>query len=117
MEESGIVGLEDTQARTAMVFPAFGEFEKARLLLDSLGLRYGIISPEPGYALAGAPALISDLEGLAAVHDASFAGRLWNGTAAPSECPPLYSREYSNLRDPLAELCSACGVLEQGGPG
>jgi hypothetical protein len=27
MEESGIVGLEDTQARTAIVFPAFGEFE------------------------------------------------------------------------------------------
>jgi len=30
----------------------------------------------------------------------AFAWRLWNGTAAPSECPPVYSREYSHLRVP-----------------
>ncbi len=267
--------------RTVIVFPTSSEFQKARQLLDSLGLDYGVVSPEPGYALVGAPALISDLEGLAAIHDASseitcvgwvdyrparvsvpgeppprfesdifgqavvmfagpcmadetkirlivhiggdltevlpylnaampqacfnpgspsltfmqeqrlitlyprritigkaeelvdgwraiehvrtlancvwarrasispshqarskppvlelykllpqinckvcgeatcmaFAGRLWNGTAAPSECPPLYSREYSNLRAPLVELCGSYGVFEHGGPG
>jgi ArsR family metal-binding transcriptional regulator len=281
MEEPAPVGLEDPPARTAIVFPGSGEFRKARLLLDSLGLHYGIVSPEPAYALVGAPVLISDLRGLAAVHDASseitcagwvnyrparlpvpqepprrfdpdvfgraavmfigpcmadenrvrliahiggdltevlpylntampqacfnpsspsvtfmeeqrlitvypwkvmigkaeglvdgwralesvrtlvncvwagrasiapsykarskppvlelyrllpqmnckacgdatcmaFAARLWNGTAAPSGCPPLYSREYSNLRGPLVELCSSYGVFEHGGPG
>ena len=68
--ESEIAGLEDPPARTAIVFPASSEFQKARLLLDSLGLHYGVVSPEPGYALVGAPALISDVPGLAAVHDA-----------------------------------------------
>jgi ArsR family metal-binding transcriptional regulator len=273
--------MEDPQERTAIVFPASGEFQKARLLLDSLGLPYAIVSPEPGYALVGAPALITDLRGLAAVHDASseiacsgwvnyrpgrspvpeepprrfdpdvfgqaavmfigpcmadetkvrltvhiggdlteaipylnaampqacfnpgspsltfmeeqrlitlyprkimigkaeelvdgwraieslrtlvnsvwarrasispsytarskppvlelyrllpridckacgeatcmaFAGRLWKGTAAPSECPPVYSREYSHLRGPLVELCASYGVFEHRGMG
>jgi ArsR family metal-binding transcriptional regulator len=273
--------MEDPQERTAIVFPTSGEFRKARVLLDSLGIPYGIVSPDPGYALVGAPALISDLPGLAAVHDAcseitcagwvdyrparlpvpqepprrfepdvfgqaavmfigpcmadetkvrliahiggdltevlpylnadmpqasfnpgspsltfmeeqrlitlyprkimigkaeelvdgwraieslrtlvnsvwarrasispsytarskppllelyrllpqinckacgeatcmAFAGRLWKGTATPSECPPLYSPEYSNLRGPLVELCGSYGVFEQGGPG
>ena len=52
--------MEDPQERTAIVFPASGEFQKARLLLDSLGLPYAIVSPEPGYALVGAPALITN---------------------------------------------------------
>lgn len=47
----------------------------------------------------------------------AFAARLWNGTAAPSKCPPLYSREYSGLRGPLVELCGSYGVFEYGGPG
>jgi len=62
--------MEEPPARKAIVFPASSEFQKARLLLESLGLHYGVISPDPGYALVGAPALISDLQGLAAVHDA-----------------------------------------------
>jgi ArsR family metal-binding transcriptional regulator len=62
--------MEDPQERTAIVFPTSGEFRKARVLLDSLGSPSGIVSPDPGYALVGAPALISDLPGLAAVHDA-----------------------------------------------
>ena len=279
--ESENAGPEDPPARTAIVFPAPSEFQKAQLLLDSLGLHYGVVSPEPGYALVGAPALISDLSGLAEVHDAcsdiacagwvdyrparvpvprepprrfepdmfgqaavmfigpcmadeakvrlivhiggnltevlpylnaampqacfnpgspsltfmeeqrlitlyprkvmigkaeelvdgwraieslrtlvncvwakrasispsykarskppvlelykllpqinckacgdatcmAFAARLWNGTAAPSKCPPLYSREYSGLRGPLVELCGSYGVFEYGGPG
>ena len=32
-------------------------------------------------------------------------------------CPPLDSREYSNLRGPLVELCGSYGVFEHGGLG
>ena len=71
MEEPVIARVEDdAQVRTTVAFAQFGEFDKARIRLDSLGFHYRLISPEPGYALVGAPALICDLQGLAALHDA-----------------------------------------------
>jgi len=38
------------------------EYERGRLLLDSLELPYEVVSPDPGFALVGAPALIVDGE-------------------------------------------------------
>ena len=49
-------------------FSGRDEFEKARALLAGLSLPYGVLSPDPGYSLAGAPALLCDSHGLSAVH-------------------------------------------------
>jgi ArsR family metal-binding transcriptional regulator len=43
-------------------FAQRGEFENARQALDRLGLPYEVISPDPGYALVGAPALAMDAQ-------------------------------------------------------
>lgn len=44
--------------RTLTTFPRCDEFDRARDWLDALSLPYGVISPDPGYALVGAPALV-----------------------------------------------------------
>ena len=41
-------------------FPQRGEFEKAKAVLDGLRLPYEAISPDPGFARVGAPALVVD---------------------------------------------------------
>ena len=49
-------------AHRLTTFAQRGEFEKARRALDELGLSYEVISPDPGYALVGAPSLDMDPE-------------------------------------------------------
>ena len=46
--------------RLAGTFPRRSEFDKAKADLDALGLPYEVISPDPGFAKVGAPALILD---------------------------------------------------------
>ena len=41
-------------------FPRRSEFAKAKVSLDALGLSYEVISPDPGFARVGAPALVLD---------------------------------------------------------
>jgi len=48
-------------------FARRSEFEKARALLASLQLPHGVVSPDPGYSLVGAPALLCDSQGLSAI--------------------------------------------------
>jgi ArsR family metal-binding transcriptional regulator len=58
-------------------FPRRSEFEKARTLLAGLQLPHGVVSPDPGYSLVGAPALLCDSQGLSAIqndHDIICAG-------------------------------------------
>lgn len=47
-------------------FPRFGEFEKAKAIVDSLGLACLVVSPEPGYQRVGVPALVLDDQARAA---------------------------------------------------
>jgi ArsR family metal-binding transcriptional regulator len=64
-------GKRSDPGTTAMdVIAAFstrGEFEKARALLAGLPLPYEVVSPDPGYSLLGAPALVCDSQGLSAI--------------------------------------------------
>ncbi len=46
--------------RVVTTFPARGDLERVAGQLDALGLRYDVISPEPGYGLVGEPALVMD---------------------------------------------------------
>src|ERR1035441_10833670 len=48
-------------------FARRSEFEKARALLAGLRLPYEVLSPCPGYAPVGAPALVCDSQGLSAI--------------------------------------------------
>jgi ArsR family metal-binding transcriptional regulator len=50
-----------------VAFPRRSEFEKARALVAGLQLPHGVVSPDPGYSLVGAPALLCDSEGLSAL--------------------------------------------------
>jgi ArsR family metal-binding transcriptional regulator len=43
------------------------EFEKARTLLAGLKLPHRVVSPDPGYSLVGAPALLCDSQALSAI--------------------------------------------------
>ncbi len=55
-------------------FPRRSEFEKARSILARLELPHRVVSPDPGYSLVGAPALICDPGGLSAIQEAIQAG-------------------------------------------
>lgn len=41
-------------------FPQRSEFQRAKAALDTLGLPYQIMSPDPGFALVGTPSLVLD---------------------------------------------------------
>jgi hypothetical protein len=79
-------------------FARRSEFEKARALLAGLRLPYEVLSPCPGYALVGAPALVCDSQGLSAIgsdHEIICAG--WTEYRASSadipEQPPVRFEE------------------------
>jgi hypothetical protein len=48
-------------------FPRIGEFEKAKTIADSLQLPYQMVSPEPGLAQVGVPALVLENQARAAL--------------------------------------------------
>jgi ArsR family metal-binding transcriptional regulator len=50
------------------VFSRRREFEKAQALFTRLQLPFAVVSPDPGYARVGVPALICDTRGLSALH-------------------------------------------------
>jgi ArsR family metal-binding transcriptional regulator len=79
-------------------FARRSEFEKARALLAGLRLPYEVVSPDPGYSLVGAPALVCDSEGLSAIHsDHAIVCAGWTeyraSPAAIPEQPPLLFEE------------------------
>jgi ArsR family metal-binding transcriptional regulator len=79
-------------------FARRSEFEKARALLAGLQLPHGVVSPDPGYSLVGAPALLCDAQGLSAIgsdHEIICAG--WTeyrtSSAGIPEQPPVRFEE------------------------
>jgi len=74
------------------------EFEKARARLEACGTAFDVVFPEPGYRLVGAPALVTDVEGRAALAprgEAEVASAGWvehrpARIAVPAEEPPAY---------------------------
>jgi ArsR family metal-binding transcriptional regulator len=79
-----------------------GEFEKATARLQALGLPYQTISPEPGYARVGQPALVLDhemrLELAARNGDRDFINAGWveyrtPRHAVPAEPPPQFAED------------------------
>ena len=76
-------------------FPKHSEFDKAKACLDGLGLSYGLISPDPGFAKVGAPALVLDEKvhkALHARHPNDFTCSGWvdyraASVAVPAEAP------------------------------
>lgn len=45
----------------------------------------------------------------------AFAASLWQGTASPAQCSPVFSDEYAGLRAPLLEICRGIGLLDPAG--
>jgi len=61
-------------------FPRHEDFDKAKAVLDRMALRYQVISPDPGFAHVGAPAIVmthEDRLALAARGDGEFACSGW----------------------------------------
>src|ERR1035437_9461664 len=87
--------------RLAGTFPQRSEFHKAKAGLDALGLSYEVISPDPGFAKVGAPALVLDEEAHKAFyarhpHDITCSG--WvdyrpASIAVPTEAPCDWKEE------------------------
>lgn len=79
-------------------FAQHGEFEKARRTLNQLGLAYEAISPDPGYALVGAPSLAVGPEARSALAASAGADLLCSGwvdyrpakIAVPAVLPPEF---------------------------
>jgi hypothetical protein len=45
----------------------------------------------------------------------AFAASLWQGTASPAQCAPVFSDEYAGLRAALLEICRGLGVPDAAG--
>ena len=63
---------EDRQSETSgidriAVFSRAREFDKAHALLSRLELPFAVLSPDPGYARVGTPALLCDPDGTSAI--------------------------------------------------
>ncbi len=79
-------------------FPQRSEFDKAQAGLDALGMRYEVISPDPGYARVGVPSLVLEEEvhkALYARHPNAFTGSGWveyrpADISVPGEAPNGY---------------------------
>ena len=92
-------------SRTVRLITTFGrrsEFEKAAARLQALGLPYETISPEPGYARVGVPALVVEqkvrLELAARDGDSGFIHAGWVEFRAarhpvPAEPPPEFAED------------------------
>ena len=42
----------------------------------------------------------------------AFAVKVWQASAAPSECSPVFGGEFGHLKDALLEICTGLGVSE-----
>jgi len=82
-------------------FAQRSEFEKAKARLDAAGLPYEVVSPDPGYARVGVPALAAELEARAALVGNGTDGALCAGwvdyhealIAAPAEPPAAFKED------------------------
>jgi ArsR family metal-binding transcriptional regulator len=80
-------------------FSGRGEFEKAHALVAGLGLPCEVVSPDPGCALVGAPALACTAEGLSAIQNATgilcagWTTRRLPATALPNQPPPQFAED------------------------
>ncbi len=82
-------------------FAEMAEFERARARLEAGGAAFEVVSPEPGYRLVGAPALVADAEGRAALAPrgaAQFVSAGWveyrpARIAVPAEEPPACAED------------------------
>jgi ArsR family metal-binding transcriptional regulator len=87
--------------RLVGTFPRRSEFDKAKTGLDALGLPYEAISPDPGFAKVGVPALVLDEDAhkaLYARHPNDFTCSGWvdyrpAGIAVPAEGPSDYQED------------------------
>lgn len=85
-------------AQVLTTFPQRHEFEKARHRLDQLGLKYRVISPDPGYARVATPSLVMDSETRFRLSErsAEFVCSGWvdyrpAGIPVPADVPPAFA--------------------------
>ena len=84
--------------KLAGTFPLRSELAKAESVLNDLGLRYEVISADPGFAKVGAGALVLDEEAYGALYSRRPNGFTCSGwvdyrpasVAVPAEAPPDY---------------------------
>ncbi len=43
----------------------------------------------------------------------AFAGRLWQGTAHPAQCTPIFTVQYAALRPALLEICQGLAIPDR----
>ena len=80
-------------------FSGRAEFERAARLLDRLGVEHEVISPDPGYAAVGCPALVLSPHGQAAYLDGGGSDIVSAGwvdyrparTEVPDQAPPEFA--------------------------
>ncbi len=92
------------------VFPQRGEYEKMRSALESLGLSYETLTPEPAYRLVGCPALVMDQETRSRLASVSLDGVVCSGwieyrpviTGVPEELPPHFHEDLFGMASIMA---------------
>ncbi len=101
-------------AKLTGTFPRRSEFDKAKKALDLCGLRYEVISPDPGFAKVGVPALVLDEEVHRALHSRDPNGFTCSGwvdyraasVAVPAEAPA--DKEKDMFGHAAIMLLAAC---------
>lgn len=102
--------------KVTTTFPKREEFEKARARLDVLSLPYEVISPDPGFARVGAPALVVETEARAALTGRDADGFLCAGWVeyrpaqidVPDEAPPAFEEDvFGEVRIMVLAPCVA----------
>ena len=90
---------EDRQSETSgidriAVFSRAREFDKAHALLSRLELPFAVLSPDPGYARVGTPALLCDPDGTSAIlSDRTISCAGWADNFEPPTVIPQQSPE------------------------
>ena len=87
--------------KLAGTFPKRSEFDRAKAGLDGLGLPYEVVSPDPGFAKVGVPALVLDDEARRTLYARLSNGLTCSGwvdhrpasIAVPAEAPGEYEED------------------------
>ena len=110
-----------TIAKADEIVDAWRTLEKIRCLSNDIYARRASI--EPLYVMRKKPPALEIYKRLPGTNCRqcgqktcmAFALTLWNGNAKPVMCKPIFTGEYSHLKDPFLEICVGLGFTSSDG--
>ena len=97
-------------------FPRYSEFEKAARIADELNLPHTVLSPAPGYASVGTPAIVIEEEdrgkllggGMGAFSTSGWVDYRQPSKSVPEQNPPVFDEEiFGTVAIMVLQPCTA----------